>query len=61
LDNKEKATLFLHLSKLVMPRNEVNEDDTPQNKSITVEIVPPEIVFTREQAIEYSKKLDEMY
>ena len=57
LDDKDKAILFLHLSRLVMPRNEVNETDheTLENKSITVEIITPEI------ALELANELDEMY
>jgi hypothetical protein len=64
LDDKEKATLFLHLSKLVMPRNEVNEDEQKNIRLLNIDPLDdtPQIIFTKpEQVIEYSKKLDEMY
>ena len=65
LEDKDKATLFLHLSKLVMPKN-VNEsiEQTEQPLFPTIINLGSEInpdLMTLEQARELVKKLENEY
>ncbi|MEN9304058.1 MAG: hypothetical protein RL264_2487 [Bacteroidota bacterium] len=42
LEDKDKATLFLHLAKLVMPKNQSESENEENFKPVTVEIVLPD-------------------
>jgi len=65
LEDKDKATLFLHLSKLVMPKN-LNESIEQTEQPLFPTIINlgsginPDLM-TLEQARELAKKLEEEY